>query len=212
MLSLLRQKKTMRSPFRFPFRVEYVYEALLAAVQVEVEFRHREFIMSEDLEFKLQKMAEWLTGDTQKFGMMLCGGYGNGKSTLMRAVQQLLNCLRIPNPNYGSYCGLRIVDAKYIALLPKENYKEFKKLANCEMLGIDDMGIEPREILDYGNIYTPMIDILTKRYEDQLFTMITTNFTPPEIRLRYGDRIADRMNEMMDKIVFVNSSYRSENK
>lgn len=76
------------------------------------------------------------------------------------------------------------------------------------MLGIDDLGTEPSEVLDYGNIYTPVIDLLTKRYEEQLFTIITTNLTPQQIRRHYGDRIADRLNEMVKKIVFNNCTYR----
>jgi DNA replication protein DnaC len=43
----------------------------------------------------------------------------------------------------------------------------------------------------------------------QLFTIITTNLTPAEIREKYGDRIADRMNEMMVKIIFNNPTYRT---
>lgn len=76
------------------------------------------------------------------------------------------------------------------------------------MLGIDDLGTEPSEVLDYGNIYTPVIDLLTKRYEEQLFTIITINLTPQQIRGHYGDRIADRLNEMVKKIVFNNCTYR----
>ena len=39
-------------------------------------------------------------------------------------------------------------------------------------------------------------------------TLITTNLTPQQIREHYGDRIADRLNEMVKKIVFNNSTYR----
>ncbi len=38
-------------------------------------------------------------------------------------------------------------------------------------------------------------------------TLITTNLTPQQIREHYGDRIADRLNEMVKKIVFNNSTY-----
>ncbi len=57
----------------------------------------------------------------------------------------------------------------------------------------------------YGN---PTTDMLTMRYDRLLFTIITTNLTPQEIREKYGDRIADRLNEMMVKIVFENPTYR----
>lgn len=63
--------------------------------------------------------------------------------------------------------------------------------------------------MDYGNVYTPVIDLLTKRYEEQLFTIITTNLTPQQIREHYDDRIADRLNEIVEKIVFKNGTYRN---
>lgn len=49
------------------------------------------------------------------------------------------------------------------------------------------------------------------RYDAQLFTVFTTNLEPKEIRQRYGDRIADRLNEMMTKVVYRNLTYRTEN-
>lgn len=62
------------------------------------------------------------------------------------------------------------------------------------MLAIDDLDTEPVEVMDYGNIITPVINLLTKRYEAHLFTIVTTNLYPKEIHKRYGDRIADRLN------------------
>ena len=76
------------------------------------------------------------------------------------------------------------------------------------MLAIDDLGTEPVEVLDYGNVLYPIVDLLTRRYDRQLFTVITTNLTSEEIRAKYGERIADRLNEMMTKIVFRDSSFR----
>lgn len=68
---------------------------------------------------------------------------------------------------------------------------------------------EPIEVMDYGNISYPLIDLLTQRYELQQFTIITTNLTGQAIREKYGDRIADRLNEMMEKVGFTNPSYRT---
>ncbi len=39
---------------------------------------------------------------------------------------------------------------------------------------------------------------------------MTTNLTPEGIRKRYGDRIADRLNEMAIVIPFKNPSYRTD--
>ena len=78
------------------------------------------------------------------------------------------------------------------------------------MLAIDDLGIEPAEVMDYGNILNPVIDLISYRYNEQLFTIVTTNLNPKQIRDKYGDRIADRFNEMMKKVIFENDSYRSK--
>ena len=64
--------------------------------------------------------------------------------------------------------------------------------------------------MDYGNVYTPVIDLLTKALRrSDFFTVITTNLTPQQIREHYDDRIADRLNEMVEKIVFKNGTYRN---
>lgn len=209
--SRLRQKKTMSRRFRLPLTQEEATELLLIAVQNEVEFRQRQFVMSDDLMEQVTKMASWLTGESSKFGIMLLGACGNGKSTLVKAFDKLLTQLAIPlyrNCTIERY-DLKMVDAKYIANLSKSNPKDFVSLSRAEMLAIDDLGTEPIEVMDYGNISYPLIDLLTQRYELQQFTIITTNLTGQAIREKYGDRIADRLNEMMEKVGFTNPSYRT---
>ena len=206
----LLQHRPMKARFKMPMSEVDAYACLLAAMMAEVEYRHRIFCSNEYLEKQLCEMAHWLTSPSSHFGILLCGGCGNGKSTMLKAFQQLLNYLRIRKPyNDGTY-GIQIVDAKYIAYLCKNNYEAYRKLISVNMLGIDDLGTEPSEVMDYGNVYTPVIDLLTKRYEEQLFTIITTNLTPQQIREHYGDRIADRLNEMVKKIVFSNGTYRTD--
>ena len=56
-----------------------------------------------------------------------------------------------------------------------------------------------------------ILELLTRRYDEQLFTLLTTNLTPEGIRKRYGDRIADRLSEMAVVIPFKNPSYRAAN-
>lgn len=46
-----------------------------------------------------------------------------------------------------------------------------------EILAIDDLGTEPREIIEYGNVLSPIIDLISYRYEHQLPTIITSNLT-----------------------------------
>lgn len=135
---------------------------------------------------------------------------------MLKALRNLISRLQIrrptaaPGSSYGACYGLTIVDALQIAQLCKTNHTKYLELVQDDMLAIDDLGTEPVEVMDYGNIITPIIDLLTKRYEAQLFTIVTTNLDPKDIRKRYGDRIADRLNEMMEKIVYRNPTYRMD--
>ena len=206
----LLQRRSTKARFKLPMSEEDAYACLLAATETEVVFRHRTFCANEDLENQLHEMTHWLTSPSSHFGILLCGGCGNGKTTMLKAFQQLLNSLHIPKPDNDGTYGIQIVDAKYIAHLCKNNHEAYRKLICVDMLGIDDLGTEPSEVMDYGNVYTPVIDLLTKRYDEQLFTIITTNLTPQQVREHYGDRIADRLNEMVKKIVFSNGTYRTD--
>lgn len=208
--SRLLSHRTMRERFRLPMSEQDAHDELLAAVMAEVSFRNRKFTMDEELDRQIWSMARWLTGTSSKFGALLCGECGNGKSTFLKAFQQLLNYHRYPNKNFnGEVYGMRIVDTKEIVYLYKESYRDYAKLQRLPMLGIDDLGTEPAEVMDYGNIITPVVDLITRRYEEQAFTLITTNLQPKQIRERYGGRIADRLNEMVEKNIFENSSYRT---
>ena len=80
--SQLSRPATTKERFRLPFSKDDTVRVLLAGVKAEVERRDKTFIMSEALLTQAEQIAEWLTGDHSKFGLMLCGGCGNGKTTL----------------------------------------------------------------------------------------------------------------------------------
>lgn len=209
LMSRLLQRKTITERFRLPMSGEQAAAVLISAIRAEVEYRRRRFEMNEYVERQAGIMADCLTADSPNFGLLLCGGCGNGKSTFVKAFQQILNQLDLKCDDGRSRWNIRIMDARTIAGLCKSSYRDFEELRTLKMLAVDDLGTEPLEILDYGNVLSPMVDLLTKRYDLQLFTIVTTNLTPQEIRAKYGDRIADRLNEMMVKIVFENPTYRT---
>lgn len=198
----------MREDFRLPLSSKDATTALLLAVRTEVEYRRRIFIESDDLRQQVSCMASWLTSDNSKFGMLLCGQCGNGKTTLVKAFQSLLNLLRLQNKWRNEVWGMEIHNARDIARLCKDNWRGWQRLCGVQMLAIDDLGTEPTEVMDYGNVLNPVIDLLYKRYDEQLFTIVTTNLNPKDIRSKYGERIADRFNEMMERIIFANGTYR----
>jgi DNA replication protein DnaC len=199
----------MRARFKLPMTKAEAEEILTASVKNEVEYRHRRFVMNDSVKAQVEILAEWLTSDSPKFGLLLCGGCGNGKTTLVKALQQLLCCLNLRNERTRCTYGIQIKDARQIVRMMKEDYQAWEMLSQVDMLAIDDLGIESVEIMDFGNVLCPVVDLLTKRYDMQLFTIVTTNLTPAEIREKYGDRVADRMNEMMVKVIFNNETYRN---
>lgn len=164
-----------------------------------------QFKPSEELTTACHTLTRIVCNRGIKNGVMLVGGVGNGKTTLMRGLQQSL-CLLVRHDYLPLDTGLRIVSAKDISRMDEDR---FRILCNTEYLGIDDLGIEPREEMVYGRITTPVIDLLEYRYNHQLFTVITSNLTNKQRMEKYGTRIDDRFKEMFEKVVFKNGSYRS---
>lgn len=200
--------KTMKHRFRMELSFEKTCEELLAAVMVDVDRRQRNFVFGENLDAQISQMAKWLTTDSPKFTLLLCGQCGNGKTTLLRAFQSVLNRYRFRDYYNHDYYGIEIINAIDLANMCRDSHPRFVQKMDAELLGIDDLGVEPREIMVYGNTEHPLIQLLTRRYEKSLFTIITTNLTPAQIHDLYGERISDRFSETVEKIVFRNPSYR----
>lgn len=209
--SVLKRRMISRSRFRFNLTVEQASTLLTAFYKIEVENRQRNFKLDNNTQTNLLKLAEYITAEAPRFGIMLSGTCGNGKSTLMRAFQRALNYLA--DRHHFSFMDeyftprMTIYDAWDLAQLARD-VKEFTSAKQKPMIGIDDLGTEPAEILEYGNPVYPIVRLIESRYNTQSFTFITTNLTPSEIRKKYGDRIADRFNEMLHVIVFQDGSYR----
>ena len=60
----------------------------------------------------------------------------------------------------------------------KGQYEAYESLFSDPMIIIDDLGEEPKEVMVYGMIHTPIIDLLSERYANQLMTIVTTNPWP----------------------------------
>ena len=185
---------------------ETVY--LLAAYQAEVERRHRVFERNEHFDAQLNLIANYITGGSKKFGLMFCGLCGNGKTTWAKALQLLASGLNLKNPINNLYYVFPLWNAKDLAMRSKGNYNDWRNVMRYQLMIVDDLGTEPREVMEFGNVYTPLIDLITTRYEEQLYTIFTTNLTPAQLEEKYGRRTVDRLNEMVEKVVFENESYR----
>ena len=204
----LLQQRITSTRFRLPMSFDDAKVYLLAAYQAEVERRHKVFERNEHFDEQLNLIANYLTGGSKKFGLMFCGLCGNGKTTWAKALQLLVSGLNLKNPINNLYYVFPLCNAKDLALRSKGNYNDWRNVMRYQLMIVDDLGTEPREVMEFGNVYTPLIDLITTRYEEQLYTIFTTNLTPAQLEEKYGKRIVDRLNEMVEKVVFENKSYR----
>lgn len=167
---------------------------LTALYQLEVEHRDCEFIDDESTCDKIARVARWLYCSQQR-GLILMGGLGNGKSTMLRIIDRLFK--------HTSTLG----DAQEVFDYFK-NSRGGMRYWDEPLLLVDDLGVEPERCLDYGEVNYPMTRLLLHRYNRQLTTIIATNLWIEDIQARYGDRVVDRMNETYSVISYGNESYR----
>lgn len=180
----------------------------------EVEGRGMELSFDPDTKAHIMAASRWLTDSAAKPSLMLCGLYGNGKTTLAKAIASLISHVSIRERGYSRRMSMRMYTAKEICRLCadaekfRDSHDEYRRLSTEPMLIIDDLGEEPKEVMVYGMPHTPVIDLLSQRYASQLTTVITTNLDVDEIKAKYGPRISDRLAEMVEPVVFENDSYR----
>jgi len=172
-------------------------------------------VVDDDMKNHIKVASEWLSNPHEKLGFMMTGLYGNGKTTLMKAMCSLINYLYDAALSTEKRC-IKIYKAKDIARMAvdKDRRSSYEALYYEDMIAIDDIGEEPAEIISYGMIYTPIRDLLEERYNNQKLTIITTNLVQNrekkifQIQEHYGERVVDRFREMMKILPFQNTSYR----
>lgn len=194
--------------FKLPMTVDEAEAYIRGAFEAQVELRGGAVQYDEMTTKNLRLVAETLAGDSHKFGLLLAGTCGNGKTTTMRAVQSIVQLL---NNTYYNRCGERIgnrlLEAKEIAQLSGKP-EQLTAYQTIPLLFLDDLGREPTEVMQYGNVTSPITELLEYRYNQRLTTIVTTNLEPSEVRQKYGDRIADRFNEMFAVVSYTGASYR----
>lgn len=207
-----------RTKFKFNLSADDLASYLLTAYRYEVSSRGKQYVDNDETVKAVITIADCLTNGRDRscagpqemskpfFGLMFSGNVGNGKSTMMRALQRTFNWLR-SSGLASENTGMRIFQAKDIAS-DMQWPDDFDTVRRYSGIAIDDLGVEPNEEIIFGNVRTPVIDLLEYRYQNQLFTVVTTNLTKEQRRQKYGDRIFDRFREMFFNIVFKGESYR----
>ena len=206
------KKKTeaLRSPIPFGYED---YKALLSQSAQVILQRRRErnsFVIDEYNEpviaqiYLYMKMNERFSGDLQK-GIMLVGKYGSGKTLIMQAMAEMYNTavrtLQVRHPL------LRFMKSSELLYSVKEkSVSDFSRVA----LVIDELGREPKQIMDFGNLTSPMIELLCERYDNGAWTHGTSNFTLETLSSenQYGKMTGDRIKSMFNFIELKGESRR----
>lgn len=212
----IQSEKALRERFRLEIPVRDCANGLYAAMKAEVQYWGGVFNPDADTKAHIYKAAEWLSDPNGTSGLMLMGLYGNGKTTLAKAIMWLIGYVSERQEGFSKRINATFMTAKNICRLCaasekfKEQYDEYDDLFRERILIIDDLGEEPSEVMVYGMIHTPIIDLICERYAQRRMTIITTNLDVDDLKAKYGERVYDRFTEMLTTVIFENDSYRPE--
>jgi len=146
----------------------------------------------------LKIIFKWVIGEFEpEKGFVLTGTYGNGKSSIMKAAMKLFYLI------YGHYSGFAkmsnplYISSKRMARHFIDNEKlRINQMIFTDILGIDDIGYESKDVKTMGTLVYPFEEILMERYDRKKTILITTNKTASEIESIYGGHVLDRLNQM----------------
>lgn len=193
---------------RYKFYVPGAEEVMLECYKGVVGDRIRTYEENKEVEDCIRRVGKWLSDPYAPEGLLLAGTPGNGKTTVVSTIKELIAASQRPDPVRLDYHGnpdtafLKVVSATDLPQLYSSNENSYHYLKEVGLLAIDDVGVEPLDYTKFGNIINPFLDIFYARYEKKLMTIITTNLSKNEIADRYGERFADRANEMMFRVAF----------
>lgn len=226
------QEKDMR--LQLPTDRQTTAQLLTDAYIAQTKARRADFAEDEVTIKRLNNVAEWLTNRTRKPSLILYGEQpGTGKTTTALAIRRMAKNLKAA---YGK-SGIQKLQNKHktffdsntisrfeqmadavrvpyyitaleIATMALNDRKSYDSIVSCPYLIIDDIGTEPLSVKEYGNEILPITELIYKRYNDMLPTVITTNLSLSAISERYGARVYDRLVEMCEKIPFLGKSHR----
>ena len=136
--------------------------------------------------------------NTETLNILLTGASGLGKTFLMdcaagRVVERGFMVMKLT-----AYQMSEAMRAHHSAPVMYYNPSDdsnapdarFELMMNCDLLCLDDLGIEPMlENLSIPHLYT----LINERLAARRHTLIATNLTPHEIAQRYTERVASRL-------------------
>lgn len=168
------------------------------------------FMQDEDF-FNCERLTR-VTEPSFKKGLLIVGGYGNGKTAIMKALKVALN----QTPFSFSLHNVNDVVTRYEECDENIDKQQFWRLMTAGRTCFDDVKTE-RIASNYGKANI-IKDILEKRYSNGVITHMTCNYREGgttdvkdavnEFGEKYGGRVHDRVYEMFNVIEFKGKSLR----
>jgi DNA replication protein DnaC len=142
----------------------------------------------------IRHVKAWLESETPC--LILCGGVGTGKThAAMWAARE----------RWGEF-----VPAQHLArrVDPWKHELETTEVLRLDasLVVLDDLGAEA----DEPRLHQALFALVNARNASDRRTLVTTNLAIPQIRPRYGDRIADRLNAMAKAMQLKGASLRRQ--
>ena len=126
--------------------------------------------------------------DTEYRNLLLTGEGGLGKTFLLNCIFERVTARGFSAVRITAFRMFEAMRRQHV--VGDENYDGFSALIEVPLLLIDDLGTEPmmRNItLEY------LFTLLNERIAAKRHTVIATNLTPPQLKERYGERVASRL-------------------
>lgn len=142
---------------------------------------------------------------TQRNWLHIQGSLGRGKTTLARAIGFTIMAHSKWQFTVKEHPAMEV--ARYAR--QEDLQAAFERICNeRNVMSIDDLGTEAAEVMCFGNMIQPMVEVFNARYSRNRPMIYTTNLNGEALMNRYGDRVLDRMREKAVIITLQGDSYR----
>lgn len=138
-------------------------------------------------------IAEWVA-DNKRRGLLAVGDTGRGKTRL---------CMDVI-PDILQDTGLKCFRVSSYAMS-----RNFDEMLQAKVLMIDDVGVEDKASF-YGERRDLFMEIVDHSERNGVLLIVTTNMTLDELRQRYGNRVIDRLRQIVLPVVFKGESLRGK--
>lgn len=188
-------RPAMVKGFNLNLPEDSVVKYLQMAFSIRVRETGKTIRNSPGLQDAFKKAAHWLVAP-DRIGLKILGSPGTGKSTLVKAMQDVINQYIMSQS--GCRFGLIIQPALLIVdrCLRGDPEMSITKMIERPALAIDDLGLEPLAVKYYGSELMPIRDIIHQRINNDAPTIIVTNLNEDDIQKKYGERFRDRLKDM----------------